>query len=33
LYEELVACISENLNEESAGFKNRTGKIINRKWK
>ena len=33
LYEELVACISENLNEESAGFKNRAGKIINRKWK
>ncbi|GEM_PF-1786369 len=33
LYDELVASISENLNEESAGFKNRAGKIINRKWK
>ena len=33
LYDELVACISANLSEESAGFKNRAGKIINRTWK
>lgn len=33
LYSELEACITENLEEESAGFRNRAGKILNRTWK
>ncbi|MCB9261494.1 MAG: hypothetical protein H6607_03900 [Flavobacteriales bacterium] len=33
LYDELVAVISENLDQQSAGFQNRAMKIINRTWK
>ena len=33
LYDELVVCISENLSEESAGFRSRAGQIMNRTWK
>jgi hypothetical protein len=33
LYMELEATITENLSEESTGFQNRAGKILNKTWK